>query len=160
VVFSGSVALSPSKGADAVFLPGPPGGEFVIPGVVIVGVFEPGDDGAAEKSEFAVADETSALPYSGGNYDLNLLAREQIMAENHEAGSAVGVKLKHLDGIAEVEVEDLVGLEHVHFGELALLEQVVDRRALGTGATGQIECGGSGPGLPEMSAFDGMGIEL
>ena len=42
----------------------------------------------------------------------------------------VGMELQHLDRVAEIKVEDLVGIENMHLGEGSGLEQVVDGGAL------------------------------
>ncbi len=62
-----------------------------------------------------------------------------------ERGTAVWVELQHFNRVAEVEVEDLIRIENVHFGKRSRLEQVIDRGALGTHAAGQID--GSGRGV-------------
>jgi hypothetical protein len=139
---------------------GPSGSQFFVARISIVGVIEAGDDGAPEESELALADEPRALPYSGGNEDLDLVTGEQIGPENYDGGTAVGMELEHLDGIAEIEVEDLIGVEQVHLRELALFEEVVDGCALCAGAARELECGGGRPGLAKTAALDGVRIEL
>jgi hypothetical protein len=141
-------------------LVGPPGCQFFVACIAIVGVIKSGDDGAPEKSEFAIANEPRALPYSGGNKDLNLLIGEQIVSEDDDGGAAIGMKLKHLDGVAQIKVEDFIGIEQVHFRELIVFEEIVDRSAWGAEAAGQMEGGRRCPGLAEAAAFDGVGIEL
>lgn len=100
------------------------------------------------------------MPYAGGNQDLDLLAGEQVLPENYEGGAAVRMELEHLDGVAEIEVEDFIGVEQVHFRELILFQEVVDGRALRAEAAGQMEGGRGGPGLAKAAALDGVGIEL
>jgi len=112
------------------------GGQFGGGGAVVVGEVETGDDGAAEKGYFSIVKETGALPYAGGDQELDVVAGEEIGAEGKGGGGAVGGKLQHLDGVAEVEVEDLIGIEEVHFGEDTGLEEVVDCSALGAWAAG------------------------
>jgi len=141
-------------------LDGPPGCQFFVACIAIVRVIKSWDDGAPEEGELAIANEARALPYSGGNQDLDLLPGEQVVPENQDGGAAVGMELEHLDWIAEIKVEDFVGIEQVHFRELIVFEEIVDRSALGAEAAGQMEGGRRGPGLAEAAAFDGVGIEL
>ena len=57
-------------------------------------------------------------------------------------------------------MEHLIGVEEVHLGELTPLQKVVNCGAEGARSTGQIEVRPGSPGLPEMSAFDRVRIEL
>jgi len=94
------------------------------------------------------------LPNAGGDDELDLLACRQVRSKSKERGAPVGVELEHLDGVAEIEVEDLVGRENVHLGEGFRLEQVVDGRALRAGAAGQIDCGRGCVGAAVEAALD------
>lgn len=127
---------------------------------MIVGEVEAGDYGASEKGEFSVSDKTRALPYASRNEDLDLLTCSQILSEDYDGGGAVGKELQHLDGVAEVEVEDFVGIEEVHLGECSCFEQVVDCGALGTGAAGCFKISSRRVGSPVVSALDGVRIEV
>ena len=139
---------------------GPLGDEFGGGSAAVIGEVEAGGDAAAEQSDLAGADEACALPDSGGNEVLHMLTGSEIRSKSNDGGAAVGEELEHLDGIAEVEVEEFVGGEAVHLGESAGFEKIVDGGAEGAGAARQVEDRGGGVGAAEEASLDGMGLKL
>ena len=70
------------------------------------------------------------------------------------------MELQHLHRVAEIEVEDLVRVEHVHLGEGSLLQQVVDGRALRPRAARQLDRSGRCVGAAKVAALDRMRLQL
>lgn len=128
--------------------------------VLVVGEIEAGGDGAAEEGDLAVAEEASALPDAGGNGELDVVACLQIWSKSKERRAPVGEELEHFDGVAEVEVEELVGGEAVHLRECAGLKQVVDGCGGGAGALGRVEGERGGVGAAKEASLNGVGLEL
>jgi len=100
------------------------------------------------------------LPDAGRGYELDVVICHQILAKSEDGGAAVFVELEHLDGVAEIEVEDLVGLEDVHLGEGSGFQEIVDGGAGGALAAREIDGAGGGIGAAEVATFDGMGLEI
>src|SRR5206468_97016 len=61
--------------------------------------------------------QATALPRSSGDHDLRAVSGAKIVSENHQATSSIGMKLEHLDRVAEVEVKHFVGREAVQSRE-------------------------------------------
>jgi hypothetical protein len=151
---------TPCQGSDPFALVGPLGGEFGVGGIVIVGVIEAGHAGATEEGHLAAADEVHSLPDAGRHEDLDVLSGEEVGSERENGRAPVGIELHHLNRVAEVEVEDFVGVEQVHLRECAGFEEVVDGGALGTGSAGKIDGSGGGKGSAEVTALDGVGSQI
>ena len=100
--------------------------------------------------------EAGALPDAARHHDLGPLAGGQVGADQHQAVGAVRPELEHLDRVAQVEVEDLVGGQPMHGRERVRGQQVVDRGA--DRATGG-QPGVAAVGLDELAALDRMGHE-
>lgn len=91
---------------------------------------------------------------------MDVLAGIQIRTKGKNTGAARGVELEHFDGVAQVEVEDLIGVEDVHFRERARLKQVVDCRALMTHAARQCDGGGGGVSAAIETSFGAVRFEM
>ena len=89
-----------------------------------------------------------------------MLTRLQIRSKGEERGAPVWVELQHLHRVAEVEVEDLVGVEDVHLGEGSRLEQVVDGRALRSRAARQVDVPARGVGAAERAALNADAVRV
>lgn len=134
-------ALFSCKRADPVGLAGPLGNELIGSGVAVVGEVEAGSYGAAQECNFPFADEAGALPYACGDDQLDMVTGLQVWSESKNRGTAVCVELQHFHWVAEVEVEGLIGVEDVHLGESAGLEEVVNRGGGWADAAGELEGG-------------------
>ena len=88
------------------------------------------------------------------------MAGGEVGAKSEDRGAAILMELQHFYRIAEVEVEGLVGVQDVHFGEGAGLEEIVDGGGGGADAAGKVEGCGSGVGAAEGAAFEGVGLEV
>jgi hypothetical protein len=95
----------------------------------VVGVVEAGGYGGAEEGVAAAGAEAGALPDVAGDDHLGALAGFEVGADEDDPVGAVGVEVEHLDGVAQVEVEDLVGGEAGHGRERVGGQEVVDRGA-------------------------------
>ena len=89
-----------------------------------------------------------------------MVAGGEVGAEGKDRGAAVGAELEHFHGVAQVEVEGLVGGEDVHFGEGAGFEEVVDGGGGGAGSAGKLEGRGGCVGAAEGAAFNGVRLEV
>src|SRR6266702_1727331 len=105
----------------------PPRTKFFPRGGIIVFKLEAGADCASEQRPLAARRNVRALPHAARNDNLRALAVGKIAADLDYAPASICVELQHLDGIARVEVKDLVGFQAMHLAECAWLEQVVDR---------------------------------
>ena len=126
----------------------------------IIGEVKPRRNGAAEQRHLSIANEPCALPNARGDDELDALAGLQIRSKSEYCGAAVRVKLQHLNGISEVKVEDLVGRKHVHLGERAGFEEVING---GSGRPAALRRGHfefRGEGAPVVASFDRMRHEL
>jgi hypothetical protein len=59
------------------------------------------------------------------------------------------MELKHFNRVAEIEVEDLVGIEDVHLGESSRFEEVADCGPDGANSARQTRCFGGGVSAAE-----------
>ena len=82
------------------------------------------------------------------------------MSKSQNGGAAVGVELKHLHRIAEIEVEHLVRVEEVQFRKDACFQQVVDCCALRASSARQIHVCRRSESTPEIPAFHGVRMEI
>src|ERR1039458_1921017 len=82
--------------------------------VLVIGKVEAWGDGAAEQRKPAAGNQSRALTKPARDDHLRLHAGPQIGTEHNRLAGATRQKLQHLDGIAEVEMENLVALQAVH----------------------------------------------
>ena len=133
---------------------------------LVVGVVKAGADGAAEQGNFPSGKQARTLPYIFGDEQLRMLSPRKVIADHKCLRGSVGSELQHLDGVAEIEVEDFIGSETVYLGESIGFEQIVNagaglpwasvarwKRGLSDGFLGT-------PGLDEGSTFAGMRLEV
>ena len=145
--------------ADEGGLQGPLLGERLEAAAGVVGKVEAGGDGASEERELAVGEESCTLPDASGDEGLQLLSVRDLLAESDGCCCAIGPELEHLDGVAEVEMEDFVGLESMHLGEGAGFEQVVDGRAERACAARESDGVLRGVGAAIVAALDGVRLD-
>ena len=110
---------------------------------------ESGGHRAAEQGPGARGCHAGAHPGAGRDGQLDVLAAEEVGAQDGGAGGAVGGEKEEVQGVAQVEVPDLVGGEAVQGRVVVGGEEGDDGGALGA-AVGAC---GTGPGLPEQAAF-------
>ena len=89
-----------------------------------------------------------------------MLAGGEIVAEDNRLRLPTRPKLQHLNRVAQVKVEDLVGRQFVHLGERAGLEQVIDRRPGMPFAALQLYAEFRGVCAAKKTALHGMGAQL
>jgi hypothetical protein len=89
-----------------------------------------------------------------------MLPSRQIRPQREYCRAPIGIELQHLDRVAQVKVEDLVGFENVHLGERAGLQQIVDGGAGGTRAARKLYGLFGGIGPAERTALDRVRFQL
>ena len=70
------------------------------------------------------------------------------------------MKLEHFNGIAEIEVEDLVRIQNMHFGEGSRFQKIINGRSGGPSSARQFERRSGGVGAAIEAALDGVGMEV
>ena len=89
-----------------------------------------------------------------------MVACGKVGAESEDRGVAIAMELEHFHGVAEIEVEGLIGVKDVHFREGAGLEEIVDGGGGGTDAAGKVEGRGRGISAAKGAAFNGVGLKV
>ena len=91
---------------------------------------------------------------------MDVLVCFKVRPKSENSGAAIGMKLEHLDRVAEIEVEDFVRGKHMHFGVGSRFEKVVDGRAHGAVAARHSYAVGGDEGLAVEAALDRVRFEL
>jgi len=83
-----------------------------------------------------------------------MLARCQIWSKSEDSRAAIREKLEHLDRVAKIKVENLVGGKPVQLRKRPLLKQVVNCRPHGPHSTCQLHLNVGSVGPAIEAAFD------
>src|SRR6185503_10186835 len=112
--FSEIAASSPSQHLDSRGLLRPLVCKLPPRRVVIVRIVEARHHRTPKQRKLPIAHQSSTLPHTRRNQDLDMFAGRQITSKAQDRRAAVWIQLQHLHWITQVEVEHLVGVEHVH----------------------------------------------